>query len=727
MSIYIYNGTSWDECLDPSVYTSSGWVDIMEGHTYIGNNVWNRFFVRLTPVTPTVNNVSRTTNSLTFSYSHPGHSSGVYLVLKLVRVSDGATIAGPENTTLTSGSISANKTYTGLTNGVQYRFEAYAVYNAYNINSDTATTSYTTLTFIPVEPNLSFSSATVSSITVSATLPAQSPHYAQITVYRTTNAQGASLIPVSATTSLISGTKTETGLSVNTSYEFSAYTSYYDAPGGNFLAISDTVTETFSTLNYLLTTPTKPTNSDRQINSLKFKSSSNANYARNGSYYTANAYIEFTLYRTSNDAFVAIQTASLSNNDILTEKEVEFTGLSTGVEYYCRARTYYYSPVSAYSSYSTQSDDIKTLELVSFSTPLIPASNTTYLNNRLLVAESEATGFPASWASDGSTSTVWYSSPTVSGSSTVPIDTIERTPSRVRYISNSSATVGSATTVSTSVPGLRLEQYGVQRYTYNTTASPTGRRTDLISVSSTNFVFQPGTAVQISSPSPVPGIPGARTVVDRKNDYRLVFNTPTAAPLTPADTPYPSTISGPRPGLAISAEPVASYSVPGFGGTTVEVSSSNVPSTPTFSLANVTTSATMTISGTVSKSISYGDGYEDLDIYIVPKSGTYDNPRLVAGTNTVRISVPALNSAMTVRLYTTNSSGTLQDQGSTNISSGSYTFNLLQSSFPYYDAFMGADTIRIRLRCTRTNLPSAGGNVSAISDVVFNYRYDTYQ
>lgn len=759
MAIEIWDG-QWRNSSDPEIYTNTGWKDIMEGHAYIGNSVWNRFFIRVTPVAPTLGNVSRTNSSLTFSYSHPGDSSGVYLVLKLVRVSDNTVIAGPENTSLTSGAISGNKTYTGLSQGVSYRFEAYAVYNSYSINSSTATITRSTLSFSATAPTLALSSRTVNSITVNAQVSSGSPYNTRIVIWNNTNgsALNASYLPNgSGTVGSINSNYISTGLVAGSSYEFAAYTEYRDASTLEVITQSSITYFTTSTLNYVLTTPTQPYYSDRQLNTLSFRASSNANYSANGSSYTANAYIEFNLYRTSNDAFVSARTAALPNNDTLTELEVQFTGLSSGVSYYCRARTYYYSPVSQYSSYSVNSAAVSTLQLTTSSTGLITANNTTYLNSRLFTPSSTAEDSNASNASDGSTGTSWFSDPftsTVSGDLT--IGEIERTPTRIRYITPTAVstplTGGSSVTITASPPAIVLRQTSSLRLTYRwnpaaaNVAPPTlpnypslPIRTDLVNnASNHNWVFGSSTTVFIN-PTPVPGfLPGLASpplgtvVISKKNANRLQFNVPGGSsttnpngtvPLTPADTPHPAYISAPRPGLDAIGATVSSFSKPALGGVIVEIPDSSVPSFPAFSVATVISNATMKITGTIAKAAG---GTEFLNIYVTPKSGTYSNPRMISGTNTVRVSIPNIGSAMTVKLYTTNSSGGLIDHGSVSIpNQGSHTFNLLGSSFPYYDPTMGADTFRIYLVCTRI---SGGllGNIAAISEVEFSYSYDTY-
>lgn len=762
MAIEIWDG-QWRNSSDPEIYTNTGWKDIMEGHAYIGNSVWNRFFIRITPVAPTLGNVSRTNSSLTFSYSHPGDSSGVYLVLKLVRVSDNAVIAGPENTSLTSGAISGNKTYTGLAQGVSYRFEAYAVYNSYSINSTVATTTYSTLSFSPVTPTLSLNSSTVSSITVRAQLTtSSSPYNARIVIWNddTQSAIQASRLPANGQVGTIDVLFSSSSLSVNTSYRFAAYTEYRDPSTLEVIANSDIVYQQFSTLAYLVTTPTQPYNTDRQRFSLKFKASSNANYSRNGSSYTANAYIEFNLYRTSNNVFVSAQTAALPNNDTLTELEVEFTGLSSGVSYYCRARTYYYSPVSQYSSYTTDSAAVSTLQLTTVSTGLINASNTTYFTYNSVNASSTSLGFPVSNISNGigyspTTNTApysWISDPGYpnTAATSIPVDQISRTPKVVRYSTSSSSGIPSfrtATSVRIDAPsGVFLSQ---SASTASIFQAPYGRAATLID-SSTQFCFIEGSNVRVSSSTGPPAfaanIPGFKTL-RANNGTSITVPIPSTLPAPQPNVVHGTTTRGPRPGLT-GTYPVSSFTT-SPSGTVIEVNTGNVPSTPTFSTATVgDTVATpganeqpapvrMFITGIRNKSSidpAAGETYagaqypEEVVIYVVLKAD-YVNPRMVSGTDTIKVHTPSgFSSNISLSAKTNNSAGNLINQGSGTISSsgGTHTFNLITTAFAMNDPFFNLPAFKIVIGGNRVFRSDLDGVAIAIIEVEFSFSYDTY-
>jgi len=261
-------------------------------------------------------------------------------------------------------------------------------------------------------PTITLSSATINSITVQVGLQSGSPYKTQITVYRTTNVLGASFVPATAAVGVISGTKTETGLSPNNSYQFSAYATYYDASTNEQVGQSATVTATFSTLAYIITTPTTPTNSARTTSSLSFQSTSNPEYTRNGSA----AYIEFEFYQLdifSGWVYYTSINRNLTANDIDQTLTATITGLNSGDTFRCRARTVY-SGISQTSAWSAYSSSVQTkyyeTQYKPSSTGHAAANETTYFS----AYGASGTSFKdanSGYAkgSDNDTATHWYS------------------------------------------------------------------------------------------------------------------------------------------------------------------------------------------------------------------------------------------------------------------------------------------------------------------------------
>lgn len=267
-------------------------------------------------------------------------------------------------------------------------------------------------------PTITLNSRTANSIIVNVTLPTGSPYKTQVTVYRTTNALGASNIPASPAVGAISGTKAETELSPNTSYTFSAYATYYDATTNELLQQSATVSETFSTLAYIITTPTTPSNSARTSSSLSFESTSNANYSTNNSA----AYIEFEFYQLdafSGWVYYTSINRNLLNNDSSQTLTATITGLSMGTTFRCRARTVY-SSISETSPWSAYSAAVATKQYVTkyipSSTTFAAGNNSTHFSDFASSGTSfKDTNRTYSDGSDGDTGTEWMSNPYETG------------------------------------------------------------------------------------------------------------------------------------------------------------------------------------------------------------------------------------------------------------------------------------------------------------------------
>ena len=213
-------------------------------------------------------------------------------------------------------------------------------------------------------PAFSFVSATPTSVTVRVI--ASGSENKRVFAYRTNDSGNFQSSPASPTTSVIDQTFTFSGLSPGTSYNFSAYTAFYDAEG-QFVEFSTVLTLDASTISYSKTTPTTPTNTGTiSSTKLSFSSSSSANYSTNG----VAAYIRFEIWTENGSApEQALNSSILPLDNTTASRTVQFTGLTPNTSYYCRARTYYGSPVDSYSSYSSFSSGTATYP---FHTPTIP-------------------------------------------------------------------------------------------------------------------------------------------------------------------------------------------------------------------------------------------------------------------------------------------------------------------------------------------------------------------
>ena len=231
-------------------------------------------------------------------------------------------------------------------------------------------------------PTFSFVSATPTSVTVRVI--ASSSDNKKVYVYRTSNPGNFQSSPANPTTSTINQTFTFSDLSPGTSYNFSSYTAFYDAEG-TFVEFSVTSTLDASTTSYSKITPTTPTNTGTiSSTKLSFSSSSSSNYSTNG----VAAYIRFELSvlvpGIGYSLVQSLNTSILPLDDTTVSKTVQFTGLTANVPYYCRARTYYGSPVDSYSSYSSYSSATSTYPLHAAQIPFKFADYTTDTNLAIL-------------------------------------------------------------------------------------------------------------------------------------------------------------------------------------------------------------------------------------------------------------------------------------------------------------------------------------------------------
>jgi hypothetical protein len=207
-------------------------------------------------------------------------------------------------------------------------------------------------------PAFSFVSATPTSVTVRVI--ASGSDNKEVYAYRTNDSGNFQSSPASPTTSAINQTFTFSGLSPGKSYNFSSYIAFYDAEG-TFVEFSTVSTLDASTASYSKTTPTTPTNTGTiSSTKLSFSSSSSSNYSTNG----VAAYIRFEIWTENGSAPVQVLNSSILPLDNTTaSRTVQFTGLTPNTPYYCRARTYYGSPVDSSSIYSSFSSATSTYPL----------------------------------------------------------------------------------------------------------------------------------------------------------------------------------------------------------------------------------------------------------------------------------------------------------------------------------------------------------------------------
>jgi len=482
-------------------------------------------------------------------------------------------------------------------------------------------------------PTITLQSRTLNSITVKVELQNGSPHKTQVLVYRDTNPFGLAYVPATAAVGAISGTKTETGLSVNTSYTFSAYAIYYDASTNEQVASSTTVSETFSTLNYSITVPTTPVNKSREKHALKFESTSNAKYSINAS----TAYIEFELQALdplSGWFYVADKDSSnLSSNDLDESKEVTFNNLNSGTTYRCRARTKY-STISQNSNYSEYSSNITTLQTVVKNTGYISSNNTTYLSNGFAIAGSQLSSNPANNGSNNNFSDNWISNP-VSGTETLSESRSVTNLSRgLGVLKASVGTVFSGASANkaklSGVTGLRYNSPKVYTFNLNNT-----RFTWLYFLS--NIPYTTSNQVTLGNFSSSLAINGVRTItgVATQGQSHVRKFQITGAALT-GSASNPTITSGYLQGASLSSnkseQTPHSVETDPISGNIIAI---------LFNDTGTTFPTAESVGGTLTRyytTTTYkGSGNEALTVYFQAKSGTYSTPRMISGSNHLRV------------------------------------------------------------------------------------------
>lgn len=716
MAIEIWNGSAWVVSNDPEVYHGGAWTNVQKGEVYTGSG-WSVFYLRVTPIAPTITLNSRTSTSITVNVSVPtGTPYKTQVTIWRTGNLPGSNIpASPA-----VGSISSTFTQTGLSPGVSYTFNAYTKYYDAVTNEEvaqSATTTFTTSTLaVTIQaPTITLNSRTVSSITVNTSLPTGSPYKTQITIYRDTNPFDTQEIPAVPAVGAASGTFTQTSLSVNTSYTFSAYATYYDAATNDIVATSSTTSASFSTLDYLLTVPTTPVNTFRSSNSLTFEADSNANYSRN----TSTAYIEFDLFVLSSGTWLYWDTqgsSALTNDDVTRTRNVTFSSLSSGTTYRARARTVY-STIGQNSGYSANSASVSTFTPTK--TGYVPLNNATHMNTGASSASASSTafGYVPAYASDGSALTVWASDPLSSTTSTqtVSLSEIERTSSDITYYWLTKSTLGSIDEVD--VDGITtLTTTPIERQRFN---SGTSLRVYLRYSSGTNPPFYTGDAVSITNS--VDGVNGSpKTVLNRKQlDGRWTYEFLRTSGGTDAgwisDT---STIAG----TVANGNQVSNLNTVGFktatssSATSATILSSSAGTTPAFSLATV--NGSIILRGRTNK----GSGTETLTLNFSPNTAN-STPRMIGGVDGIRITNDSAGT-QTFSIARLLSDGVTWSTFATDVSlaaNATDTYHFAGTMSPV--VILGINFFSFRITANRVN-PGSGGWYSSFKEVLIQYTYN---
>jgi hypothetical protein len=229
MGIQIKDG-NWLNVFNPRIY-DNGWKNIFRGQIY--DNGWKTFYVRLTPVVPTVSNVSRTTTTLTFRYTHPGDTETNSPVRIEYRLKNNAgTVVRSGSETFASGAINQTVEFTGLASNATFSFEARAVYTDHNIETDYSNPVSRTTSITTVAPSVFVVNRQLNSLTFRYTHPGdtQANTPVSITYYLIENSTLQTVrgptTSVQTTGSIDVTLSAYTSLASNTDYTFVAQANY---------------------------------------------------------------------------------------------------------------------------------------------------------------------------------------------------------------------------------------------------------------------------------------------------------------------------------------------------------------------------------------------------------------------------------------------------------------------------------------------------------------------
>lgn len=249
-------------------------------------------------------------------------------------------------------------------------------------------------------PSLSLNSSTLYSITVNVTMNTTPPsgYSARVVVWNdTVGALTAQYVPSSSgTTGTISGTYSSSGLSINTPYQFAAYTEYLQ--GGTVVATSSTVYFSTSTRNVVLPSISVVS---------KTTDSVTVNVQHNDTLSK-----RVVVYRSSTPSTQYIPgsttwtTANVSQN-------VTFSSLSPNIRYFFYVYVIYEESTTNTATVSTFTTTKYLSRVYAPASGYASANESTYFSSYALDATSydSASTAPA-YASDNSTSTSWESEPT---------------------------------------------------------------------------------------------------------------------------------------------------------------------------------------------------------------------------------------------------------------------------------------------------------------------------
>jgi hypothetical protein len=486
-----------------------------------------------------------------------------------------------------------------------------------------------------VDPVITLNSKTQTSITVNVTHSNPDSDLVRVFVYRVGNQAGGQYLPNSSgTTGTVSGTFTQSGLALGTSYTFRAYAEYLDG-GGNVMVTSNVAEFTVATNTYNLYTPSIPTGSRGYSGSgstytatTSFTSSSNPLFSQNGSA----SYIQFEMQEypvgSITPNIYTLNSTNLSNSDSLQSKTVTFTNLGLGSQCLCRARTVYTTigEVSDWSEYSS------VITNYNWTPVIVPGTwthmqNSSYFSSFSSGGSSTKSGSSTSYASDGDTGTVWFSDPyTTANVTTQQSRTI--TTSTYAFgviqhdVSGSHNIANPSTSGSTSINSLTFSPAGKcftdANYIYFEVSDQYSIIRGNATIFNSTIANVNGVTRSILITQPVTG--GVRQVLFSK----------------PSNVPANQISSGSPTMVLPSSSSINSVSVSALGGSgTLYYVDSNTfyrfESSNPGSMPITTTQGTVTYDVTTQQQVPKAQGYENVTLFAVPNnfgSTPYRNVKL---------------------------------------------------------------------------------------------------
>ena len=334
-----------------------------------------------------------------------------------------------------------------------------------------------------VSPTLSLSSSSLSSITIRAQVVSGSPYPTRILIWNNDNGsalQGQYLYPSGGSGSIgaIDSTYTSTGLNVNQSYQFAAYTEYLD--GGNVVATSNITYFTASTKAPIAPTITIES---KTANSITVRVIHTDSLNRRVVVYRSGSGGPDTRYTPSSTTF----SSSSTLNNTYT-----FSGLSQNTRYF------FYAYV-IYEQGSTQSNTVSTFTTTQYwsakSSGYVAGNNSAYISSFAAHAiylsdtksgmttsvNSWVSGSEPSKSSDGSTVTQWQAFDvglqTTTGTQTITINAIAASRNSFsgffnEYYTATNHGLTSSTSATATMSSIRYSFASVRTLNYGTLANP---------------------------------------------------------------------------------------------------------------------------------------------------------------------------------------------------------------------------------------------------------------